>query len=108
MNIDDARAGLADIAARQDQAVAEAARWRWPRWYVAGTAALMLAVSVALGFEHDPALVTVVYCWGVGVVQIPLAASMRVRRHRSRDTQRAAGASGAPAVAVAAGSAPRA
>ena len=48
MDIDDARAGLADIAARQGQAVAEAARWRWPRWYVVGTAALMLAVSVAL------------------------------------------------------------
>ena len=66
MDIDDARAGLADIAARQGQAVAEAARWRWPRWYVVGTAALMLAVSVALDFDHDPALFTwcTAVAWG--------------------------------------------
>ena len=102
MDIDDARAGLADIAARQGQAVAEAARWRWPRWYVAGTAALMLAVSVALDFDHDPALFTVVYCCGVGLLQIPLAASMRVRLHRSRYTARAAWPMAALLIVVAA------
>ena len=102
MDMDDARAGLADIRARQEQAVAEAARWRWPRWYVAGTAALMLAVSVALDFDHDPALFTVVYCSGVGLLQIPLAASMRVRLHRSRYTLRAAWPMAALLIAVAA------
>ena len=84
MDIDDAREGLADIQARQAQAVQEAASWRWPWWYVAGTAALMLAVSVALDFSRDAALFTVVYCCGVALLQVPLAASMRVRLHRSR------------------------
>jgi hypothetical protein len=86
MDIGDARAGLEDIKARQAQAVREAASWRWPWWYVAGTAALMLAVSVALDFDHDAALFTVVYCCGVALLQVPLAASMRVRLHRSRRT----------------------
>ena len=89
MDIDDARAGLADIAARQAQAVQEAARWRWPWWYVAGTVALMLAVSAALDFSHDAALFTVVYCCGVALLQVPLRASMRVRLHRSRYPLRA-------------------
>jgi hypothetical protein len=86
VDIDGARKGLAEIQASQAQAAAEAARWRWPRWYVAGTAALMLAVSVALDFDHDAALFTVVYCCGVGLLQVPLRASMRVRLHRSRYT----------------------
>jgi len=88
MNTDGAREGLADIQARQAQALQEAARWRWPWWYVAGTAALMLAVSAALDFHDDAALFTVVYCCGVALLQVPLAASMRVRLHRSRYTLR--------------------
>jgi uncharacterized membrane protein HdeD (DUF308 family) len=88
MNTDDAREGLADIAARQAQALQEAARWRWPWWYVAGTAALMLAVSAALDFHDDAPLFTVVYCCGVALLQVPLAASMRLRLHRSRYTLR--------------------
>ncbi len=102
MDIDDARAGLADIQARQAQAVQEAARWRWPWWYVAGTVALMLAVSVALDFSHDAALLTVVYCCGVALLQVPLAASMRVRLHRSRYTLRATWPLAALLIAVAA------
>jgi hypothetical protein len=102
MDIDDAREGLAGIQARQAQAVQEAARWRWPRWYVAGTAALMLAVSAALDFSHDAALFTVVYCCGVALLQVPLAASMRVRLHRSRYTLRATWPLAALLVAVAA------
>jgi hypothetical protein len=102
MDLNDARAGLADIQARQAQAVQEAARWRWPWWYVAGTVALMLAVSVALDFDHDAALFTVVYCCGVALLQIPLAASMRVRLHRSRYTLRVTWPMGALLVAVAA------
>ena len=89
MDTDDARAALADIQARGAQAVHEAARWRWPWWYVAGTVALMLAVSVALDFSNDAALFTVVYCCGVALLQVPLAARMRVRLHRSRRTLRA-------------------
>ncbi len=88
MNTDGAREGLADIQARQAQALQEAARWRWPWWYVAGTAALMLAVSAALDFHDDAALFTVVYCCGVALLQVPLAATMRVRLHRSRYTLR--------------------
>jgi hypothetical protein len=88
MNTDGAREGLADIQARQAQALQEAARWRWPWWYVAGTAALMLAVSAALDFRDDAALFTVVYCCGVALLQVPLAASIRVRLHRSRYTLR--------------------
>jgi hypothetical protein len=41
---------------------------------VAGTAALMLAVSVALDFHDDAALCTVVYCCGVALLQVPVAA----------------------------------
>jgi hypothetical protein len=89
MDLGDAREGLEDIKVRQAQAVREAANWRWPWWYVAGTAVLMLAVSVALDFNHDAALFTVVYCCGVALLQVPLAASMRVRLHRSRRTLRA-------------------
>jgi hypothetical protein len=85
----DAREGLAEIQARQAQAVREAARWRLPWWYVAGTVALMLAVSAALDFYDDAALFTVVYCCGVALLQVPLAGSMRVRLHRSRYTLRA-------------------
>jgi len=102
MDIGDAREGLADIQARQAQAVREAARWRWPWWYVAGTAALMLAVSAALDFDHDPALLTVVYCCGVALLQLPLAHSMRVRLHRSRRTLRVNWPLGALLIAVAA------
>src|SRR5215510_2101488 len=88
VNVEGAREGLAEIQAGQAQAVEEAARWRWPWWYVAGTVALMLAVSVALDFDHDAALFTVVYCCGVALLQVPLRASMRVRLHRSRYTLR--------------------
>jgi hypothetical protein len=88
MDAQGAREGLADIHARQAQAAAEAARWRWPWWYLAGTAALMLAVSVGMDFHDDAALFTVVYCCGVALLQVPLAASMRVRLHRSRYTLR--------------------
>ncbi|HEV2372815.1 MAG TPA: hypothetical protein VGS19_11660 [Streptosporangiaceae bacterium] len=88
MNTGDAREALADIRARQAQVLQEAARWRWPWWYLAGTITLMLAVSAALDFHDDAALFTVVYCCGVGLLQVPLAASMRVRLHRSRSTLR--------------------
>ena len=88
MDFDDARAGMADIQAGQAQAVREAARWRWPRWYVAATAALMLGVSVAMDFGQDAAVLIVVYCCGVSLLQIPLAARMRIRLHRSRVTFR--------------------
>lgn len=86
MDIDDARAGMADIRAGQARVVREAARWRWPWWYVGSMAALMLAVSAAMDFNQDPALLIVVYCCGVSLLQIPLAARMRVRLHRSRVT----------------------
>jgi hypothetical protein len=88
VDIDDARAGMADIEARQAQAVREAANWRWPWWYVAVTAALMVGMSVAMDFGRDPATLIVVYCCGVSLLQIPLAARMRVRLHRSRSTFR--------------------
>jgi hypothetical protein len=102
MDIGDAREGLTDIQARRAQAVREAARWRWPWWYVAGTAALMLAVSIAMDFDHDAALFTVVYCCGVALLQVPLAASMRVRLHRSYRTLRVNWPLGALVVTVAA------
>jgi hypothetical protein len=102
MDTGDAHEGLAEIRARQVQAVHEAARWRWPWWYVAGTAVLMLAVSVALDFDHDPALFIVVYCCGVSLLQIPLARGMRVRLHRSRITLRVNWPLGALVIAVAA------
>jgi len=53
---------------------------------VAGTAALMVAVSVAMDFYNDAALFTVIYCCGVALLQVPLAAIMRVRLHRSHLT----------------------
>jgi hypothetical protein len=102
MDTDGAREGLADIDARQTQALQEAGRWRWPWWYVAATVALMLAVSAALDFDHDAALFTVVYCCGVGLLQIPLQASMRVRLHRSRFTLRTTWPLAALLIAVAA------
>ena len=88
MDIDDARAGMARIQAGQARAVREAARWRWPWWYVAATAVLMLGVSVAMDFHQDPAMLIVVYCCGVSLLQIPLTARMRLRLHRSRVTFR--------------------
>ena len=87
MEFDDARAGMADIEARQAQAVREAASWRWPWWYVAATA-LMVGISVVMDFGQDPAMLIVVYCAGVSLLQIPLAARIRVRLHRSRSTFR--------------------
>ena len=101
MDFDDARAGMADIQAGQAQAVREAARWRWPRWYVAATAALMLGVSVAMDFGQDAALLIVVYCCGVSLLQIPLAARTRIRLHRSRVTLRVNWPLGALLIAVA-------
>lgn len=88
MDTDDARAGMAGIKAAQALALREAANWRWPWWYVAGTAALMLGIAVAMDFSGDPALLTVLYCGGLSLLQIPLAARMRVRLHRSRVTLR--------------------
>jgi hypothetical protein len=88
VEFDDARAGMADIEARQAQAVREAASWRWPGWYVAATAALMVGISVAMDFGQDPATLIVVYCCGASLLQIPLAARIRVRLHRSRRTFR--------------------
>jgi len=88
MDIDDARAGMAGIEAAQARAVGEAASFRWPWWYVAATAALLLGISAAMDFHDDAALFTVVYCCGVSLLQIPLAARMRVRLHRSRNTFR--------------------
>src|SRR4249920_640775 len=79
---------MADIEARQAQAVREAASWRWPWWYVAATAALMVGISVVMDFGQDPAMLIVVYCAGVSLLQIPLAARIRVRLHRSRRTFR--------------------
>ena len=101
MDTSDARAGLAGIEAAQAQAVREAASWRWPWWYVAATAALMLAISAAMDFGHDAALFTVVYCCGVSLLQIPLTARMRVRLHRSRQTFRVNWPQAALLVAVA-------
>src|ERR1700746_3929192 len=79
---------MADIEARQAQAAREPASWRWPWWCVAPTAALMLGISVAMDFGRDPAMLIVVYCCGVSLLQIPLAATIRVRLHRSRSTFR--------------------
>jgi hypothetical protein len=101
MDTDDARAEMAGIEAAQAQAVREAASWRWPRWYIAATAALMLAISAAMDFDHDAALFTVVYCCGVSLLQIPLTARMRVRLHRSRHTSRVNWPQAALLVAVA-------
>jgi hypothetical protein len=86
MDADEARAGMADIEAAQGQAVREAASWRWPLWYVAATAALMLGTAIAMDFDQDPVLLIVVYCCGASLLQIPLTARMRVRLHRSRLT----------------------
>jgi hypothetical protein len=86
MDADGARAGMADIEAAQGQAVREAASWRWPRWYVTATAALMLGTAIAMDFDQDPALLILVYCCGVSLLQIPLTARKRVRLHRSRVT----------------------
>jgi hypothetical protein len=88
MDIDDARAGMAGIEAAQAHAVREAASFRWPWWYVAATAALMLAISAAMDFDDNAALFTVVYCCGVSLLQIPLTARTRLRLHRSRTTFR--------------------
>jgi hypothetical protein len=79
MDVDEARDGLAEIRARQAQVTAEAARWRWPRWYVAATAALMLAVSAGLDAYHDAALFIVVYCCGISLLQVPLTRRPRLR-----------------------------
>ena len=59
-------------------------------------------VSAALDFSRDAALFTVVYCCGVALLQVPLAASMRVRLHRSRYTLRTTWPLAALLVAVAA------
>lgn len=88
MDIDDARARLAGIEAAQARAVREAASFRWPWWYLAATAALMLAISAAMDFDDNAALFTVVYCCGASLLQIPLTARTRVRLHRSRTTFR--------------------
>jgi hypothetical protein len=101
MDFNEAREELAEIQARQAQAVQEASRWRWPWWYVAATAALMLGVSVAMDFSHDTALFTVVYCCGLSLLQVPLARGMRVRLHRSRVTLRVNWPLGALVIAVA-------
>jgi hypothetical protein len=100
--MDDARAGMADIKAAQAHVVREAASWRWPWWYVAATVALMLGTAVAMDFGQDPAVLIVVYCCGVSLLQIPLVARMRVRLHRSRATFRVNWPQGALLIAVAA------
>jgi hypothetical protein len=86
VDTDDARAGMAGIEAAQGQAVREAASWRWPRWYLAATAALMLGTAIAMDVGQDPALLILAYCCSVSLLQIPLTARMRVRLHRSRVT----------------------
>jgi|SRR5689334_3195873 hypothetical protein len=88
MDIDDARSGMAGIEAAQAHAMREVASFRWPWWYVAATAALMLAISAAMDFDDNAALFTVVYCCGVSLLQIPLTARTRLRLHRSRTTFR--------------------
>src|SRR5882724_4142044 len=88
MDIDDARARIAGIETPQAHGVGEGASFRWPWWYVAATAALMVAISAAMDFDENAALFTVVYCCGVSLLQIPLAARTRVRLHRSRNTFR--------------------
>jgi hypothetical protein len=67
----------------------------------AGTAALLLAVSAAMDFDHDAALFTVVYCCGVALLQVPLRASMPVRQQRSRYMLRAGWPLAALLIAVA-------
>ena len=99
---DDARASMASIKEAQAQALREAASWRRPWWYMAGTAALMLAIAVASDFTRDPALLIVAYCCGLSLLQIPLTARMRVRLHRSRVTFRVNWPLAALLVAVAA------
>src|ERR1700753_4170694 len=89
MDPDDARASLAGIGAAQARVVRESASSRWPWWYVAATAALMLAISAAMDFDDNAALFTVVYCCGVSLLQIPLTARTRVRPHRSLSTFKA-------------------
>ena len=102
MDIDDARDGLADIEAAQARAVGEAARWRWPRWYVAAPAALMVAISAAYDFDHDVVLLTVIYCSGVSLLmQLSATSGKRVELHRSRSTFRANWPQAALVVAVA-------
>jgi hypothetical protein len=54
---------------RPARAVREAASFRWPWWYVAATAALMLAISAAMDFDDDAVLFTVVYPAGLPVAQ---------------------------------------
>ena len=88
MDIDERAGGMADIEARAGAGGAGGGEWRWPGWYVAATAALMVGISVAMDFGQDPAMLIVVYCCGVSLLQIPLAARMRVRLHRSRNTFR--------------------
>jgi hypothetical protein len=102
MDAGDARARMAGIDAAQALAVREAARWRWPWWYIAATVALMLGTAVAMDFGRDPAVLIVLYCCGVSLLQIPLSARMRVRLHRSRATFRVNWPLGALLVAVAA------
>jgi hypothetical protein len=100
--MDDAQAGMAGIRAAQAKVVREAASWRWPWWYVAATAALMLGTAAAMDFGQDPAMAIVAYCCGASLLQIPLAARMRVRLHRSRDTFAVNWPQGALLIAVAA------
>ena len=101
MDIDDARAGMSGIEAAQAHAVREAASFRWPRWYVASTAALMLAISAAMDFDDNAALFLVVYCCGVSLLQIPLTTRTRMRLHRSRSTFRVSWPQAALLIAVA-------
>jgi hypothetical protein len=100
--MDDAQAGMAGIRAAQAKVVREAASWRWPWWYIAATVALMLGTAVAMDFGQDPAMAIVAYCCGVSLLQIPLAARMRVRLHRSRATFAVNWPQGALLIAVAA------
>src|SRR5690348_16413841 len=101
MDSDEARADLSGIEAAQAHAVREAASFSWPWWYVAATAALMLAISVAMDFDDNAALFLVVYCCGVSLLHIPLTARTRVRLHRSRNTFRVNWPQAALLVAVA-------
>ncbi|HEX3714446.1 MAG TPA: hypothetical protein VHV09_16750 [Trebonia sp.] len=102
MDAGDARARMAGIDAAQALAVREAARWRWPWWYIAATVALMLGTAVAMDFDGDPAVLTVLYCCGVSLLQIPLSARMRMKLHRSRAVFQVNWPLGALLVAVAA------
>src|SRR5882724_1615847 len=87
---------MADIEARQAQAVREAASWRWPWWYVAATAALMVGISVAMDFDQDPAMFIVVYCCGASLLLIAVAGVYVLARM-------ALGAAGAPLPSTLAG-----